>query len=221
MFFDYALEYQNKRKEIVDAYQTRMNQLENSKGSQFYISEAEKATETRDSALSALKSAYSIRFDDTIEAMSKANSTRGIVAPTTEELNIVQALKMREKVTQSELDAAANSLKSSPLCLSVLTELGQKNGFARGYMNYAEIHEMPSSDVEMTLRGIVSELRDFMEYDTSKAARLGASHHSALYGGEMPALAKRPLFYDKEECFSQLAGLSGDALKAFIAAVDG
>jgi len=219
--FHHAYEFQNKRSWIISEYETKVAGLERARGSQYYTDSVNAAQEARNAALSKLKQEYSERFSDTLKTMLSANSSRGVSAPTTEELNIIQALKMRDSITQAELDAAAVSLKKSPLCLSILSEMAQKNGFARGYLNYAEVREMPVNETEALLKGLAAELSDFIDHDTTKAARLYAAHQAAINGMDTPQLAKRSRFEDKTGFYNQIAGLSGDTLKAFCAAVDG
>ena len=68
-------------------------------------------------------------------------------------------------------------------------------------------------------------LPDFMEHDTKRAARLAAEHNARMYGttGNERPLPKRELFDNKADCYAEFTHgmLSGDALTAFCAAVDG
>lgn len=223
LFFIKAKDFQNKRKEIMDTYETRAAQLEDARGSKYFDDEMKKATETRDSALSALKGEYAEYFRISLDAMAKANGSRGMTPPTDEELRLVQLLKMKDSVTEQELDAAANTLKGNTTCLAILTEIAHKQGFLRGYMSYSDSKEMPTDTAADTVKGLHSSIREFMEYDTPRAARVARQHHEQLYGAvpDAPALPKRPLFDSKTECYKELAGLSGDALTAFCKAVDG
>lgn len=223
LFYNRAKEYQDKRKDIVDTYEKRAAQLEDARGSKYFDDEMKKATETRDSALSALKGEYAEYFRISLDAMAKANGSRGMTPPTDEELRLVQLLKMKDSVTEQELDAAANTLKGNTTCLAILTEIAHKQGFLRGYMSYSDSKEMPTDTAADTVKGLHSSIREFMEYDTPRAARVARQHHEQLYGAvpDAPALPKRPLFDSKTECYKELAGLSGDALTAFCKAVDG
>ena len=155
--------------------------------------------------------------------MADANGKRGVTPPTADQLSILQALKMRDSVTQKELDRAANSCKDNALAISVINELAQKNGFLRGY--HTENGEMSVEDADRVINNLKAALPDFMAYDTSKAARIVADHNARMYGttGEERPLAKRPLFESKAECFNTLLpfGMSEETYNGFIAAVDG
>jgi len=223
LFYRRAKEYQDKRKGIVDEYEARMKALEDAKGSKYFTDEAKKAEDKRDEALTALKGEYGEYFRISLDAMSKANAARKMTPPTEEELRTLQLLKMKEKPTEAELAAAANTLKGNATCLSVLTEIAHNAGYMRGYMGYSETKELPVSDVEETIKGLHASVRDFMNYDTPRTARIARGHQERQYGiaPDAPALPKRPLFEDKAGCFYEVARMGGDTFTAFCNAVDG
>lgn len=221
LFFIRAKEFQGKRAGLVDAYEKKMQALEDTKGSRFFDDESKKAEEIKEEALKALKDEYNGYFRASLEAMSKANESRQMIPPTEEELRVLQMLKLKDKPTEAEFAAAANTLKGNPTCLSILTEMSHKAGYMRGY--HSEAKEMPVDVADETIKGLHSSLRDFMDYDTTKAARLARAHKDNFYGvaPDAPALPKRRLFETKEECFDIVANISGDYLAAFCSAVDG
>lgn len=223
LFYSRAKEYQGKRAAIVDEYEKRMKALEDAKGSKYFTDEAKKAEDKRDEALTALKDEYNGYFNIAFDAMRKANAARKMTPPTEEELRTLQLLKMKEKPTEAELAAAANTLKGNVTCLSVLTEIAHNAGYMRGYMGYSETKEMPVEEAEAAIKGLASSVRDFMDYDTPRAARVAQNHHETLYGVNPNAtpLPKRPLFEDKAGCFYEVARMGGDSLEAFKNAVDG
>ena len=180
LFYTRAKEYQGKRAAIVDEYEKRMKALEDAKGSKYFTDEAKKAEDKRDEALTALKDEYNGYFNIAFDAMRKANAARKMTPPTEEELRTLQLLKMKEKPTEAELAAAANTLKGNVTCLSVLTEIAHNAGYMRGYMGYSETKEMPVEEAEAAIKGLASSVRDFMDYDTPRAARLAQNHHETL-----------------------------------------
>ena len=223
LLFKKLLEFQNQRKEIVDNYDKRCAELERAKGSQYYTDELRRAEDTKNAALNALKAECRPIFDQTLQSMSEANRARGMTPPTDDELRLLQLLKMKERISETELEAAASTLKENPACLSVLTEIAHKQGIMRGYMSYAASKEMPVDVVADVIKGLTLSIRDFMEHDTSKAARLCIERHAERYGNNPNATPppKRPLFTDKAGCYKRIANLSDDALAAFCRAVDG
>lgn len=222
LLFKKLLEFQNKRKAATDNYDKRLTEIADTKGSKYFDDEAKKASDTKNAALDALRAEYGPVFDRTLQSMAETNGKRGITPPTEDELRLLQLLKMRDSVTETELEAAANTLSGNPTCLAALTEIAHKQGFLRGYMSYATSKEMPVDVAESTIKGLASAIRDFMEFDTPRAARTYQEFHDRRYGVDLNAapLPKRLPFTDKAGCYKRLAGLSGDDLTAFCKAVD-
>lgn len=216
-----AKEYQDKRAAIVSAYEKGMNDLEKHRGSLYFDEERKKLEETRAAELMALKTEYAAYFDTYLKAMDSVNGNRSMEPPTEEELRTLQLLKMKDTPTEAELMAAANTLKGNSACLSVLTEIGHKAGYFHNFMHYSEKKEMPMETATQCIKELADSLRDFLDYDTTAAARRTAEHHAEHYGtaGNETRLAKRPLFDTKEECFQEL-GLAGDPYISFCNAVD-
>ena len=223
VFFYRAMEFQHKRKSIVDDYEKRLESLKDTKGSKYYTDEIKKAEDKKDEALKALKKEYGEYFRISLDAMSKTNAARKMTPPTEEELRTLQLLKMKDKPTEAELAAAANTLKGNATCLSVLTEIAHKSGYMRGYMGYSEAKELPVSEVEEAIRGLSSSVRDFLDFDTKKTARIAQAYydHNYMPYADARDLPKRSLFNDKSECFYEIAKMGGEYLTAFCKAVDG
>lgn len=224
LFYARAKTYQERRAAIVSSYDTRMKALERTKGSVYYTDECKKATAAKDEALTALKAEYWEYFNIAFKAMREANASRAMKPPTEEELRTLQLLKMKDKPTEAELEAAAKTLKGNVACLSVLTEISHNAGYLKSYDRYAETKEMSITAAETTLQGLSKALNDFMDYDTTRAARLSREiverQHGLTGEDKSRELRKRPLFETKAECFEIIAGLSGDRLEAFKNAVD-
>lgn len=221
LLFRKLLEFQNRRKVVVDDYDRRAAELETAKGSQYYTDELQKAEDAKSAALDALKTELGPVFDRTLQAMSETNAKRGIESPTTEQLAIVQALKMRDTISESELSQIANSVKENVLCLSIVQEVARKNGILRNYKSLCTAKGMPPEYVSETITGLTKAIGDFMQHDTPRAARIARRYHEDHYGTVEGTLPKRHLFTNKDSCYAQLIGLSGDELSTFCRAVDG
>ena len=231
LFYSRAAEFQTKRKEIIDTYESTLAKLEKAKGSQLYTEETEKAEKAKNDALDALKSEYSEYFRISLDAMRDANGKRGITPPTQEQLAILSALKMRSKPTddnqrrafEKELDRIANSCADNAMCIAVINDIARDCGMIRGYHTTAP--EMATDTADRYIQNLADALPDFMAHDTSRAARVAAEYHAQHYGTttDANALPKRALFENKAGCFGELTHghLSGDALTYFCAAVDG
>ena len=221
LLYSYAKKYQDKRADIMNAFEKREAQLQSAKGSRFYDEEMKKALSTRNTALNALQIEYRDHFNSILQSMMKMNGKREMKPPTDEELRLLQVLKMKESLSESDFEAAANTLKGNTTCLEILTDMARAQGNLRNYLTYSGSNEMPVASVNKALKGIASTLEDFMNYDTRKAARIAKQSHDEVYGVNEYTVPKRELFNDKAGCFKDLFGLSGDEMGAFCKAVDG
>jgi len=232
----HAKKYQDERKAIVDNFEKRMKALEDTKGSKYYVDEKKKAEKERDNALNTLKAEYRGGFDSILKEMRNVSESRGATPPTDEELRIIQALKLKDKVTEAELDRIANAVKNNGLCLSVVQDVASKNGIVRNYVSLCTEKTMPAVGVEECIKSLTSGIKDFIDYDTSRAARLAREAHERMYGkidedtpvesvlggarsGYVP-VTKRQLFDTKEGFYSIVGGIKGATLAAFTASVD-
>lgn len=223
-FYRRARDYQTARKKVMDAYEARIADLEaNHKGSKYYEEQVPIAEETKDTQLKALKEDCGDALRLLFDSMKKANDTRPLQPPTEEELRTLQLLKLKEKVTEEELTRAAHTLKGNEACLSVLTDIGHKQGIITDFSRYADSSIMSTQTVNNHINTLESETADFLQFDTSRAARIAQAHHDTMYGTpeDAPALPKRAIFDGKAECFKLFAGLEGKELQAFCDAVDG
>ena len=217
--YELAQEYQDKRKEILHAYDKGMTSIERLKGSPAYAEDAKKITNERDQEISKLKEVYKPKIDLYVSSMKRINSARGLTPPTEEELRLIQALKLKDNLTNTDLDLAAVTLEGNDLCISLLNELAAKAGHLRKY--HAKSDTMPVKEAENAIDIIATEVSDFIEYDTSRIARIGAKHNQMLYGQEPTSLAKRKEFDSKLSFYSVIAGLDSAEVKSLAAAVDG
>lgn len=126
-YFNACRDYRAALRDIWAQHDKAMERIEAYKGSTGYDKEAAEIDKQRREATEALQSEYSNRFNNILEGMRQSATSRPMTAPTQEQLALLQALKMREKVTKDELEQAARTLKDSPVSLSVLDEIAAKN----------------------------------------------------------------------------------------------
>lgn len=217
MFYLRLKEYQDKRHDITSAYDDRMEQIKSAAGSKYYEAERKKALNAKESALRALRDEYGRYLQTHLDAMRSANKQRKNPPVSTDILNKLQILKMKDKPTQAELDDVAREAADCPLALSALTEIAHKAGFMRGYTS--EGGNMTVEGVENSLKGLFSSTRDFLDYDSPKAARIVRDRYRARYGTEGGQLPKRARFETKQQCFEEM-GIPSNSLQAFCDAVD-
>ncbi|MBR3505327.1 MAG: hypothetical protein IKO07_13945 [Clostridia bacterium] len=116
-------------------YFAKMKPIETAKGSKYYNDARKEAEKARRATVDEARAKAADTVDVMIASMRKANSVRAMAAPTEEQLRILQALKMREKVTLNELDAAANAMCGNGAGLAVVEEIAQNSGVAHPNYN--------------------------------------------------------------------------------------
>ena len=223
LFFRTVKKFQDGRNDINSTFEKRMKELERTKGSQYYIDESARVQTERDNTLKALKAECGESLNSTLERMARTNRQRPMKAPTAEELNILQLLKLKDNISEQELESAAIALKGNPTCLSALTEIGRKAGYLRGYNHYAESKEMSIEETEGALRQLAKNVNDFLEFDTKKTARIAEKYQRDHYGkGKSRPLPKREPFTDMRGAMRELLpGMNEDRLESFCLAIDG
>jgi hypothetical protein len=132
-YYEKSVNYRKELKAIWDAYETRIAQIERYKGSNGYAEDKKRAENERDNSINALQGIYRTAFFEIIRKMRESAYNQTMSAPSAEQLALLQALKMREKITRDELEQAARTLANSPVCLSVLDEIADK-------MEYHGVH---------------------------------------------------------------------------------
>ena len=126
-YYNAVQSYREGLRAIWADYDKAMQRIEAYKGSTGHDKEAKELENKRKEATAALQSEYRGKFDNILQGMRQSATTRPMVAPTQEQLALLQALKMRDKLTREELEQAARTLKDSPVSLSVLDEIATKN----------------------------------------------------------------------------------------------
>lgn len=214
------LQNQEERKTANDKYEKRMSEIERTKGSPFYTEESKKAVDTKNDELNTIYKKYFPAFQSLFNDMAMVNATRKMDAPTQEQLNLINALKMKKNITDTDFTAAAHSLASNGLALGLLQELAQERGSARNYLKYGTSNELSVPATEQVLRNMWDSTLDYLSHSTTRASRLNRDFKER-HGYETPPLIKRPAFNTKAEMFSQISDLTEDGIKAFCMAVDG
>lgn len=114
--------------QINGEYSDAMSHAKQYEGSTGGKTLVDRATATRDAAMKAEKETAVKAFREIIGSMRENVSARKITAPTQDQLAILQALKMRQKVDKDEIKQAENALKDCPVALAVLDEIAHDNG---------------------------------------------------------------------------------------------
>lgn len=195
--------YQRARAAARDEYLQTMKRIETAKGSAFYTNEREKARRKRDEAVNVAQVDARHDVDHALNCMREAINGRKMVAPTDEQLRILQMLRLRDHVTKGELDAAANAMNGNYSALGVVDDVARANGIPADYMGRAT--QTMDTDAALRFVGEVTQacarrINDAVGAD--RARQLEAARHVNKYGGAFDAddlPQERP--YDGESDF--------------------
>lgn len=211
-------EFQDKRVEITEAYDKSVKSLERFKGSQGYEEDLKKLKEKHEADLKGLRDDYRPSINTVLSGMMEAVGRRSVSAPTEDQINLLNVLKMKKKVTLEELSRTAEAVKDNPIAIAVVTEIARDHGIMRSFNDMCP--EMSSQRASDIVTGMKEGLEDYLLHDTKRAARLVADHNARMYGATDVNLPKRPIFTSKEGFYRDEMGLDGEALKQFSEIVD-
>lgn len=212
-FYKVAKKFQDTRAKMVSEYDGKIKSMEPYKGSSGYDKEVAALKEKHEEGLKALQDESRKELWIIMDGMDKAIDKRKINPPTNEQLNLIHLLKMREKVTEEELDRVAEMVRDNGIALGIVQEVAHENDILKNYTSLCT--EMSSQMAHDVIKGMRAGLEDWILYDTGKAGRLANKYHKELYGTPERVLPKRPMFSTEEDCFMELAGLSPEHLKLF------
>lgn len=218
LFYTKSKQFQDKRTQLMSDYESAVQNLERFKGSQGYDEDLKKLTEKHEADLSALIEEYRPSFHTIFGGMMDAIGKRSLSAPTNEQVNLLNVLKMKKKVTLEECQRTAEAVKDNPIALSVVTEIAHDHGILQSFDNLCpEMSSQRASDLVTAMR---DGLEDYLQYDTTKASRAVKKYHEEHYGQTDSPLTKRTLFTDKDSFYRDEIGFSPETLKQFSDIVD-
>lgn len=209
--------FHDERKAILAKHETAVNNLEGYKGSKGYEEDVKAVDQERDEALSELRRTYSPKFNVIINGMREQIGKRSVKAPTNEQVNILNMLKLKKKPTQEECDRVAQSVSDNPMALSIVTEIAREAGYMGNYASLCP--EISSQDALKGVDSIQKNLADFMTTDASRASRIASLYNEDHHGTPTPL--RRVDFSTREEAYRTVCGFNEDYLGKFSALVDG
>lgn len=213
-----AKQFQDKRAEIIEDYEGRAQSLARFKGSKGYDEDLRKLQEKRDKGLTALIEEYRPGFLIVFGGMMDAIGKRSVSAPTTDQVNLLNILKMKRKVTLEECQRTAEAVKDNPIAVSVVTEIAHDHGILQGFDHLCR--EMSSQTASNIVTNMKNALEDYLQHDTTRASRLASQYYEEHYGATERELTKRRLFTDKESFYRDEVGLDAEAFRQFAEIVD-
>ncbi len=195
--YNTVTDFQRRQREAYDAYVETMKGLETAKGSQYYDDRQQEAMLKRKAAEDEARNTARYWIKKAAENMVEANKKRKAVPPTAEQLAILQTMKLRTDISDSELDQIANAMNGNAMGLGVVNDFAKevyKNrnntnsatrnpyGFPKNYLSMVK-GDYPIEDMETEITHIVRACGSIIESDgANRVAGMAKSFHEHRYG---------------------------------------
>lgn len=209
--------FQDKRAELTEAHDKKVKSLERFKGSKGYEEDLKKENERFEAELTALRDEYRPGLLTVIGGMMDAIGRRSVSAPTNDQVNLLNVLKMKKRVTLEECQRTAEAVKDNPIAVSVVTEIAHDHGIMQSFDYLCP--EMSSQKASDIVTGLKNGMEDFLQYDTTRASRIAKKYHEEHYGAVEGGLTKRKLFTDQADFYRE-EGFDPETLRQFSEIVD-
>ncbi len=134
-YYHTVQKYRDGLNRINQRFDEEVQQKAGYRGSAQYDAEISKLGKARAAEIKALREECGDAFERCVSSMEKNLESRPAVAPSPEQLSILQLLKMKERITRDELTHACNSLRGCSMALAVLEEIAHTHqilGFSTG-----------------------------------------------------------------------------------------
>jgi len=126
-YFHINQKYRSGLDRVNDKFDAQIEGKTHYAGSAGYAADIKEIEKKRVAEIAALRDECKDEFSRCIAAMEKNAQRRPMTAPTQDQLAILQALRMREKLTRDDLNHAANAMADCSVGLGVLEELAKKH----------------------------------------------------------------------------------------------
>lgn len=217
LYYAKMKEFQDKRAELTEAHDKKVKSLERFKGSKGYEEDLKKENDRFEAEMTALRDEYRPGLLTVIGGMMDAIGKRSVSAPTNDQVNLLNVLKMKKRVTLEECQRTAEAVKDNPIAVSVVTEIAHDHGIMQSFDYLCP--EMSSQKASDIVTGLKNGMEDFLQYDTTRASRIAKKYHEEHYGAVEGGLTKRKLFTDQADFYRE-EGFDPETLRQFSEIVD-
>lgn len=131
-YFELVQNYRGKLDGLNAYFDPRFAELEQFKDSQAYGWKREELDKAYSGELAKIRALYSGAFTSVCQDIEKSLSSRPVVAPTADQLALLQAFQLRERIGREEFVQAANTMKGCPAAEEAIVELAHKHGHNLG-----------------------------------------------------------------------------------------
>ena len=221
LFYRKAKKFQDKRAEIDAKYEKDLQDLKKYEGSSGYTEEVKEIRKKYEKDLQDLITESRPDFYTVLRSMSEKIEHRSIPAPSIDMINSLKLLEMKSHLTLEECSMIAESVKENPIAVGVVSDIAFDKELTptKNYFNNL-CPIMSNQTATSILRGLRTDIEDFLQYNTTKISRLVEKHNNEKYGSYVTVKNnKRPLFSSPSE-FYDYVGLSGEEYEKFSAIVD-
>lgn len=194
--FDAIRSFDNLRRINRDEYLQWLKAHEAYKGSQGYSKERAAAEAKRKNADGTARKVAAEKVNGCLQRMYDNLSKVALVAPSADQVAILQVLSMKTNVTRQELERAARSMNGNSLALSALNDIADKHfpklgskttdpnkRFHDNYMKYAQ--DLSGESAERILReikaGAAEILRSPVKQSIIEQAEVRKNIHGVQY----------------------------------------
>lgn len=224
-YYKTVRKYREGLDEINQRYDAQLEAKEGYRGSVGYTADVEKIEKERTAEIAALRSECSKAFDACLASMQEHAQARPAVAPTDEQMRLVQLLKLKEHVSRDELEHAANSMGNCGLALSILEEIARAHdilGFHAGGGGVSD------QFVQDAIRTLAKSARITLSLERTNQRRQLMNPNGTGDGlwGNSPRIGDIEKFRldvgpeNAQACAGRWGGVPEDVYEAFCKAVD-
>lgn len=210
------------RSDAREEYFLMTRRYASAKGSQMYTDEMDKARKKRAQTMEAAQAAVRAKVREIISEMYEQAGKITMRAPTPEMLNILQMLKLKDHPTLNDLNEAANALKDSGVCLSILDEIALKNKIYTG-KKYASLatEGISMEQAREAIRSVAENCESIIKntHGGNTIRTELAEQHARHYGGtvDYESIPEEPRFEGVADFYEHVCPVGYDA---FSMAVD-
>ena len=214
-----ATQFHELRTELTTTYRNDIQNLDQFKGSEYYGRKYKELSETYREQREALQRKYSKEFDEIIESMRAEVEKRPMKPVTADQLNTLQALKLKGSVSEDEIARVKNLCADNPTAMSVLQEIARANHIGGNF----ETADISNEEALRYIDGLRAGTADFLAYDTTFVSRSIARRRNALGYGETDqnTLPLRTIGEGAEGVFNEVTSIPADRFNLFCEAVNG
>ncbi len=174
--FSVLKEFDDFRREKRTEYLKFKKDRNQYKGSSGYNSEMKAAAENRKQAVDAARKTASKKIDECLRIMRENIGKVAFIAPSPEQVAILQILSLKHRVSKTELDRAAKSMNGNSLALSALNDIADKHYFIGSdegqthtdYNLFAD--DLTEAALRNYINSVVADCRKIFETSANRAA---------------------------------------------------